>query len=222
MRRSIGGSFGGGDPSPLSTKGRGMSEIEDANVLWFIPTHGDGRYFGASFGGRAVDFAYLRQIAETTDALGYCGVLLPTGKSCEDSCVVPHLEEAYRFAELVMPLLPLAHKSPRSVARRQHGPVRRDDRQCRPSDGDTRQPIVNAYYFVAPRAKLSLPEVVFLRDWRRRRSGVEGQQRAVALIPARERSCPRQKWLGCLLSFRRSWSNANRTCFGDYDAHDDP
>src|SRR5271155_1523579 len=69
-------------------KGRGVSAIENANVLWFIPTHGDGRYLGTGFGGRAVDFAYLRQIAQAADALGYFGVLLPTGKSCEDSWVV--------------------------------------------------------------------------------------------------------------------------------------
>ena len=29
----------------------------------------------------------------------------------------PHLEEAYRFAELVMPLLPLAHEGPRRKVR---------------------------------------------------------------------------------------------------------
>jgi len=34
----------------------------------------------------------------------------------------PHLEEAYRFAELVMPLLPLADKSTRSVAAANMGP----------------------------------------------------------------------------------------------------
>jgi alkanesulfonate monooxygenase len=65
-----------------------VSTIDSANILWFIPTHGDGRYLGTSVGGRAVDFAYLRQIAQAADALGYYGVLLPTGKSCEDSWVV--------------------------------------------------------------------------------------------------------------------------------------
>jgi alkanesulfonate monooxygenase len=65
-----------------------VSNIESANILWFIPTHGDGRYLGTSLGCRAVDFAYLRQIAQAADSLGYYGVLLPTGKSCEDSWVV--------------------------------------------------------------------------------------------------------------------------------------
>ncbi len=59
-----------------------------ANVLWFLPTHGDGRYLGTTTGGREVNFNYLRQIAQAADQLGYFGVLLPTGRSCEDSWVV--------------------------------------------------------------------------------------------------------------------------------------
>ena len=59
-----------------------------SNFLWFLPTHGDGHYLGTSAGGRDVNFAYLRQIAQAADQLGYFGVLLPTGRSCEDSWVV--------------------------------------------------------------------------------------------------------------------------------------
>jgi alkanesulfonate monooxygenase len=59
-----------------------------ANILWFLPTHGDGRYLGTSIGGRDVNFNYLRQIAQAADQLGYFGVLLPTGRSCEDSWIV--------------------------------------------------------------------------------------------------------------------------------------
>jgi len=59
-----------------------------ANILWFLPTHGDGRYLGTTTGGRAVNFNYLRQIAQAADQLGYFGVLLPTGRSCEDSWIV--------------------------------------------------------------------------------------------------------------------------------------
>jgi alkanesulfonate monooxygenase len=59
-----------------------------ANILWFLPTHGDGHYLGTSVGGRDVNFNYLRQIAQAADQLGYFGVLLPTGRSCEDSWVV--------------------------------------------------------------------------------------------------------------------------------------
>ncbi len=62
--------------------------VREANVLWFLPTHGDGRYIGTSHGGRQVDLNYLRQIAQAADDLGYYGVLLPTGRSCEDSWVV--------------------------------------------------------------------------------------------------------------------------------------
>ncbi|HEY9698361.1 MAG TPA: FMNH2-dependent alkanesulfonate monooxygenase [Trichocoleus sp.] len=60
---------------------------QEMNVLWFIPTHGDGRYLGTSFGGRALTPDYLRQLAGAIDSLGYAGALLPTGKSCEDAWV---------------------------------------------------------------------------------------------------------------------------------------
>jgi alkanesulfonate monooxygenase len=64
-----------------------VSETQ-ANILWFLPTHGDGRYLGTTEGGRPVNFNYLRQIAQAADDLGYYGVLLPTGRSCEDSWIV--------------------------------------------------------------------------------------------------------------------------------------
>lgn len=57
-------------------------------LFWFIPLHGDGRYLGTSTGARAVNYAYVRQIAQAADELGFGGVLLPTGKSCEDAWVV--------------------------------------------------------------------------------------------------------------------------------------
>jgi alkanesulfonate monooxygenase len=57
-------------------------------VFWFIPTHGDSRYLGTSEGARQVDLPYLQQIAVAADTLGYEGVLLPTGRSCEDAWVV--------------------------------------------------------------------------------------------------------------------------------------
>ncbi len=58
------------------------------DVLWFIPTHGDGRYLGSMIGGRATTYPYLRQIAQAVDDLGYTGALLPTGRSCEDAWIV--------------------------------------------------------------------------------------------------------------------------------------
>lgn len=57
-------------------------------ILWFIPTHGDSRYLGTSLGARTTSFEYFKQIAIAADSLGYEGVLLPTGRSCEDSWVV--------------------------------------------------------------------------------------------------------------------------------------
>lgn len=61
---------------------------DNINVFWFLPTHGDGRYLGTTEGGRAVDLPYLQQVAIAADNLGYYGVLIPTGKSCEDSWLV--------------------------------------------------------------------------------------------------------------------------------------
>ncbi|KAA5967119.1 MULTISPECIES: FMNH2-dependent alkanesulfonate monooxygenase [Pantoea] len=61
---------------------------ENLNLFWFLPTHGDGRYLGTTEGGRAVDLPYLQQVALAADNLGYYGVLIPTGKSCEDSWLV--------------------------------------------------------------------------------------------------------------------------------------
>ncbi|TPV50816.1 FMNH2-dependent alkanesulfonate monooxygenase [Pantoea deleyi] len=61
---------------------------ENLNLFWFLPTHGDGRYLGTTEGGRAVDLPYLQQVALAADNLGFYGVLIPTGKSCEDSWLV--------------------------------------------------------------------------------------------------------------------------------------
>ncbi|WP_233873865.1 FMNH2-dependent alkanesulfonate monooxygenase [Paraburkholderia adhaesiva] len=58
------------------------------NVFWFIPTHGDSRYLGTSEGARVANYDYFRQVAIAADTLGYEGVLLPTGRSCEDAWVV--------------------------------------------------------------------------------------------------------------------------------------
>ncbi len=89
----------------------------EANVLWFLPTHGDGRYLGSSLGGREVNLHYLRQVAQAADDLGYYGVLLPTGRSCEDSWVVASslapLTRQLRFLVAVRPGL----LSPSAAAR---------------------------------------------------------------------------------------------------------
>lgn len=58
------------------------------NMFWFLPTHGDGHYLGTEEGSRQVDHGYLQQIAQAADRLGYTGVLIPTGRSCEDAWLV--------------------------------------------------------------------------------------------------------------------------------------
>ena len=76
-------------------------------ILWFIPTHGDSRYLGTSRGARVADFDYYRQVAIAADSLGYEGVLLPTGRSCEDSWIVAaSLIEATRRLKFLVALRP--------------------------------------------------------------------------------------------------------------------
>jgi len=76
-------------------------------VFWFLPTHGDSRYLGTTQGARTVDHRYLAQIAQAADALGYEGVLIPTGRSCEDSWVVASslvpLTERLKFLVAIRP-----------------------------------------------------------------------------------------------------------------------
>ncbi|GKT00718.1 FMNH2-dependent alkanesulfonate monooxygenase [Acidovorax sp. SUPP3434] len=62
-----------------------MSPTPD--IFWFLPTSGDTRYLGTSDFGRAPTNAYLRQIAVTSEQLGYDGLLIPTGSSCLDPWV---------------------------------------------------------------------------------------------------------------------------------------
>ena len=56
----------------------------------------------------------------------------------------PHLEEAYTFGELVLPLLPLDHPLPGRPTRGQHGALRRDRRRRPPPAPRTRggQPVM--------------------------------------------------------------------------------
>jgi alkanesulfonate monooxygenase len=58
------------------------------NLFWFLPTHGDGHFLGTGHGARSVSLGYLGQIARAADDLGYTGVLIPTGRSCEDPWMV--------------------------------------------------------------------------------------------------------------------------------------
>ena len=63
------------------------SGAEPITFFWFIPTHGDGSYLGSERQQRPPEFPYFKQIAQAVDQLGYEGVLLPTGQSCEDSWI---------------------------------------------------------------------------------------------------------------------------------------
>src|SRR6204780_3862303 len=65
-----------------------QKETANMEVFWFLPTHGDGRYLGSAEQARTVSYGYLKQIAQAADQLGFQGVLLPTGRSCEDAWVV--------------------------------------------------------------------------------------------------------------------------------------
>ena len=76
-------------------------------ILWFIPTHGDSRYLGTGKGARAASFDYFKQVAIAADSLGYEGVLLPTGRSCEDSWVLgASLIDATRRLKFLIALRP--------------------------------------------------------------------------------------------------------------------
>lgn len=76
-------------------------------ILWFIPTHGDSRYLGTSKGARAATLDYFKQIAIAADSLGYEGVLIPTGRSCEDSWVIASaLIDATRQLKFLVALRP--------------------------------------------------------------------------------------------------------------------
>lgn len=58
------------------------------DLLWFIPSSGDGSYLGTNELSRPSDPDYFREIAQAVDRLGYSGVLIPTGAACEESFVL--------------------------------------------------------------------------------------------------------------------------------------
>jgi alkanesulfonate monooxygenase len=73
---------------------------EPARFHWFLPTGGDGRSLasgvhGLGIGGavegpaaRPASLAYLTQLAQAADSLGYEAVLTPTGAHCADAWIV--------------------------------------------------------------------------------------------------------------------------------------
>lgn len=65
-----------------------MSTDQTIRPFWFIPSHGDGRFLGSAEGARPTEFSYLAQVGQAADRLGFEAVLLPTGRTCEDSWVL--------------------------------------------------------------------------------------------------------------------------------------
>ena len=77
------------------------------DMLWFLPTGGDGRYLGSASGQRVADNRYLRGVAQAADQLGFHGILLPTGNGCEDALVtaasIAPFTERLRFLVALRP-----------------------------------------------------------------------------------------------------------------------
>ncbi|MBK6856425.1 MAG: LLM class flavin-dependent oxidoreductase [Microthrixaceae bacterium] len=60
------------------------------HLHWFLPTAGDSRSvagWGATEAQRTADLAYLTQVAQAADRLGFDAVLTPTGTFCEDAWI---------------------------------------------------------------------------------------------------------------------------------------
>jgi alkanesulfonate monooxygenase len=104
-------------------------------LFWFIPTFGDSRYLASPKGARRTTFAYLRQIAEAVDELGYYGALLPTGRSCDDAWVVASslfpFTRTMRFLVAVRPGLMSPTLTARMVASFDQMSERASIDQCR-------------------------------------------------------------------------------------------
>ena len=58
------------------------------DILWYIPTHGDGRYLASTDQARPTSLEYLTSVAQAAEQLGYSGALIPVGRNCEDPWVV--------------------------------------------------------------------------------------------------------------------------------------
>lgn len=100
------------------------------HIFWFIPTQGDGRFLGTTTGGRAATFDYFSQVARAADSLGYEGVLLPTGRGCEDAWITAaglgSLTKRLKFLVAVRPGLispTLAYRMASTLDRQTQGRV---------------------------------------------------------------------------------------------------
>lgn len=56
-------------------------------LFWYLPTQGDERYLGTPIGRRQANYAYMQQIAQAVDKLGYGGMLIGTGQK-QDTWIV--------------------------------------------------------------------------------------------------------------------------------------
>lgn len=64
-----------------------MTQTAIREVLWFLPTSGDNRYVGSEVGARSPTIDYLGMVARAADQLGYDGLLVPSGRWCDDPWV---------------------------------------------------------------------------------------------------------------------------------------
>lgn len=84
-----------------------MTTDTPLDLFWFIPVSGDGSYLGTERGHRPADFRYLREVAQAVDRLGFGGVLIPTGRGCDDPIVtaaaLARATERLRFLVAVRP-----------------------------------------------------------------------------------------------------------------------
>ncbi len=87
------------------------------DLFWFIPVSGDGSYLGTGTGHRPADFGYLKQIAQAADRLGYGGVLIPTGKNCDDPWVIAAALASHTERLRFLPALRPSIASPTLFAR---------------------------------------------------------------------------------------------------------
>lgn len=100
------------------------------HIFWFIPTQGDGRFLGTTNGGRAATFDYFAQVARAADSLGYEGVLLPTGRGCDDAWItaagLAAVTQRLKFLVAVRPGLvspTLAYRMAATLDRQSNGRV---------------------------------------------------------------------------------------------------
>ena len=67
---------------------------QPVDIFWYLPTQGDERYlgtWGSGYGRRQPTFAYLQQVTQAVDSLGFDGMLLGTGTKLDPLIVATAL-----------------------------------------------------------------------------------------------------------------------------------